>query len=197
MNKLEMLHLRLEGLTYQEIAVRAGISRQRVQQLLSPPTAVRNYVVEKYGGKCKSCGIYVGTSGHVHHTDSSVLEDYNDMDNLELLCLGCHRRAHINEPLSMPTPIDRGPELLEEVKRIQKERKLTDTQISELLDYKDRTGWARIKGGIVPANEVFQMRALRAFPELHTAPAEASQDSHSKGIKGLLDKIVLKVKKFV
>jgi len=87
--------------------------------------------------------------------------------------------------------------MLEEVKKIQVARGLNDTQMSLLLGYKNRTGWARIKGGIVPANEVFQMRVLRAFPELHAAPAEASQNGNREQLKRLLDKIVLKVKKFV
>ena len=87
--------------------------------------------------------------------------------------------------------------MLERVKKIQVDRGLNDTQMAVLLGYKNRTGWARIKGGIVPANEVFQMRALRAFPELHAAPAEKPQDSDRGRLKTLLDKIVLKVKKFV
>lgn len=87
--------------------------------------------------------------------------------------------------------------ILEKVKKIQVDRAINDTKMSLLLGYKNRTGWARIKGGVVPANEVFEMRAFRAFPELLVDPIESSQDSHSKGIKGLLDKIVLKVKKFV
>jgi len=91
-------------------------------------------------------------------------------------------------------------DILEEVKKIQVARGLNDTEMSLLLGYKNRTGWARIKGGIVPANEVFQMRALRAFPAVFVDAklrTEKPQDGRSKGIKRLLDKIVLKVKKFV
>lgn len=36
MKKEEMLELRLKGLTHKQIAERAGISRQRVQQILAP-----------------------------------------------------------------------------------------------------------------------------------------------------------------
>ncbi len=88
-------------------------------------------------------------------------------------------------------------DFIEEVKRIQKEQGLNDTQVSALLGYKNREGWARIKGGIVPANEAFQMRVLKAFPEIASAYAQSSQDGSRKGLKSLLDKIVLKVKKFV
>lgn len=76
-------------------------------------------------------------------------------------------------------------DLLEEVKKIQVERGLNDTQMSELLGYKHRTGWARIKSGIAPANEVFQMRALRAFPEIQ-------KEEENPGILGKLKLIVKK-----
>jgi len=96
MNKKEMLDLRLQGQTYEAIATQAGISRQRVQQLLSPPRAVRDYVVKKHDGRCKECGLIVGKSGHVHHVGSNG-ENYNDIDNLQLLCISCHRRKHYIE----------------------------------------------------------------------------------------------------
>uniref|UniRef100_A0A6M3JRP5 Uncharacterized protein n=1 Tax=viral metagenome TaxID=1070528 RepID=A0A6M3JRP5_9ZZZZ len=60
LGKVALLELRLMGYTYAAIAQKAGISRQRVQQLLCPPTHVRNFVVKKYGGKCKKCGVLVG-----------------------------------------------------------------------------------------------------------------------------------------
>jgi len=82
-------------------------------------------------------------------------------------------------------------DILERVKTIQTGQGLNDTQMSELLGYKTREGWARIKGGIVPATEIFQMRALRAFPELATVPGKKGK------LKDIFDKIVLRVKKFV
>ena len=88
-------------------------------------------------------------------------------------------------------------DVLEIVKKIQVDRGLNDTQMAGLLGYKNREGWARIKGGVLPASEIFQMRALRAFPELCSTPTESTQDSKRGGVKSLLDKIVLKVKKFV
>lgn len=92
-----MLKLRLEGRTYQHIASKAGVSRQRIQQILSPPAPIRNYVVEKYEGYCFKCGIYVGYGGHVHH-DGGNGEDYDDAENLLLLCISCHRRVHATPP---------------------------------------------------------------------------------------------------
>ena len=96
-----MLQLRLDGRTYRYIAREAGASRQYVQQLLSPPPAIRNYVVEKYGGYCADCGIYVGHSGHVHHNGANG-ENYNDVENLELLCIACHRKRHKIPPCPKP-----------------------------------------------------------------------------------------------
>ena len=100
MNKKEMLHLKLEGRTYQYIANRAGVSRQRIQQILSPPKLVRDIVVSKYNGYCSKCGLFVGKSGHVHHNSDND-EDYDDIENLELLCLSCHRRAHGNNKVKI------------------------------------------------------------------------------------------------
>ena len=41
--------------------------------------------------------MFAGRSGHIHHKDSKgmlTLDDFNDLKNLELLCIGCHRKAH-------------------------------------------------------------------------------------------------------
>jgi transcriptional regulator with XRE-family HTH domain len=89
-----MLKLRLDGMTYDEIARKAGVSRQRIQQLLSPPPDIRDFVVKKFNGLCNHCGIKVGTSGQVHHHGTDEEETYNDIPNLELLCLACHRAEH-------------------------------------------------------------------------------------------------------
>ena len=94
-----MLKFRIDGLTYQEIAEKASVSRQRVHQLLSPPAAIRDFVVKKYSGYCMDCGIKVGKAGHVHHNNLSDEEDYSDIDNLQLLCPTCHRHRHKVTPL--------------------------------------------------------------------------------------------------
>ena len=89
-----MLRMRLDGLSYQAIATQAGISRQRVQQLLSPQKAVRDFVIKQADGKCQICGIKVNHSGHVHHKACDIDENYNDIEQLQLLCLSCHRKSH-------------------------------------------------------------------------------------------------------
>ena len=78
----------------------------------------------------------------------------------------------------------------EAAKKIQVDRGLNDTQMAELLGYKHRTGWARIKSGLAPANEVFKMRVWRAFtPELN---AIGNEENLSR-----LGKFILKVKKYL
>jgi hypothetical protein len=94
MDKKELLKMRLDGMTYREIGLKAGISPQRVQQLLSPPAPIRSFVVAKYKGRCNRCGVLVGRSGHIHHEGDLNTENYNDIENLELLCIACHRGAH-------------------------------------------------------------------------------------------------------
>ena len=89
-----MLRLRLEGHTYQYIANNTGLTRQRIQQILSPPRAIRDYMIKKYSGLCVDCGILVGKSGHVHHENMDSEEKYDDIDNLVLLCCSCHRTRH-------------------------------------------------------------------------------------------------------
>lgn len=106
-----MLKMRLDGYTYQYIAGKTGVSRQRVQQLLSPPKVVRKYIVNKYGGQCIDCGIFVGRSGHIHHNNMGN-ETYEDIDNLILLCISCHRMRHKGEngkafTVRLPEPLAR------------------------------------------------------------------------------------------
>lgn len=111
------LCLRLQGHTFAEIAVVLGVSRQRIQQILSPPRKVRDRVVIAAAGECAACGLFVGSAGHVHHRQAGGLsrENYNDYPNLVLLCASCHRTAHKETPpiSEQPAPIVviSGPEL--------------------------------------------------------------------------------------
>ena len=91
--QLIILEDRFAGLTYGQIAGKLGISRQRVQQLISPPSYIRQLIVDRARGKCQICGLQVNGSGHVHHK-SCIGEDYNDTENLQLLCVSCHRKQH-------------------------------------------------------------------------------------------------------
>lgn len=90
----QAFELRLAGYTYGQIAAQLGVTRQRIQALLSPPKVVRDEVVQRAGGICEKCGLIVGKSGHVHHQGNNGREDYNDLPNLHLLCITCHRAIH-------------------------------------------------------------------------------------------------------
>ena len=92
----ELLKMRLDGLSYGQIAKVVGLSRQRVQQLLQPPTGVKKLVRERAKDRCEHCGIWLGESGHVHHNGGGV-EDYGEPDKLQCLCPSCHRQAHKGE----------------------------------------------------------------------------------------------------
>ena len=96
LDKEELFRQRVEGLTYAEIASHAGISRQRVQQILAPPAAVYDLVVRRQNGLCQGCGINSIAGGHIHHVSitHASFEDYTDIPNLVLLCRSCHRSVH-------------------------------------------------------------------------------------------------------
>ena len=94
MDKESALRLRLDGHTYQYIAGQAGVTRQRIQQLLSTPPFIRDLLIKQTGGKCQKCGILVGKSGHAHHKGSLTNNNYDDIASLQLLCISCHRRSH-------------------------------------------------------------------------------------------------------
>lgn len=91
------LRMRLLGKTYAEIGRELDISRQRVQQLISPPLVVKRLIMQRANGCCQACGVKIGRSGHVHHKGGNG-EDYNDIDNLEFLCISCHLRKHRTLP---------------------------------------------------------------------------------------------------
>ena len=101
------MELRLSGETYEAIGTALGVSRQRIEQMLKPPQAIRRIVVERARGLCERCGIVVGESGDVHHKASRGLscDQYHDLDNLALVCRSCHRHAHhIPKAPKPPTP---------------------------------------------------------------------------------------------
>ena len=119
LSQKEMLLMRLDGESYQSIADRADVSRQRIQQILSPPPVIRRSVVAKAKGKCENCGVKVGRSGHVHHIDNEG-ENYQDIENLQLLCPSCHRKVHCQASHSEES-VARGVRLSDEdIARINK-----------------------------------------------------------------------------
>lgn len=87
-----MIQLKLKGLSYREIAKQAGVSRQRIHQLLSPPSAIGLAVQQRAQLKCEHCQIRL-LGGHIHHKGGQD-GTWNDLSQLEYLCLSCHRIAH-------------------------------------------------------------------------------------------------------
>ena len=85
------IDLKLKGLSYNEIGLQMGISRQRAQQLIRPPRIIYNLVRARANSKCQNCHVEL-TAGHVHHKENK--EDYNDVENLEYLCISCHKLVH-------------------------------------------------------------------------------------------------------
>lgn len=129
----EALKLRLDGKTFAEIGAALGISRQRAQQLTSPPTGVRLFVAKRAEGKCEHCQIPIrAASGHVHHKLANGQERflYNDSANLEYLCPSCHRVAHF-----VPRPAMESPRTMEamEIREWRQERKLSQRRLAQLL----------------------------------------------------------------
>jgi len=100
----KMFNLRLKGHAYAYIAKSFGVSRQRIQQLISPPRHIRDAVVARYKGECADCRIHVGNSGNVHHVNLKIIEDYNDAGNLVLLCVSCHLKRHYHHGTTFPKP---------------------------------------------------------------------------------------------
>ncbi len=82
----------IAGKTYSEIGDNLGISRQRVQQLVSVPDNLREQIEEHYKGLCMLCGREVKGNGHIHHIRPKIR--FNSIENLELLCISCHRIVH-------------------------------------------------------------------------------------------------------
>jgi len=97
MNSKLLIIEKIKGKTYAQIARENNISRQRVQQIISPDKKVRLEILKKYNYCCAECGLYVGDSGHVHHKENN--RNYNNIHNLYLLCQPCHRRAHAKEKI--------------------------------------------------------------------------------------------------
>lgn len=89
----EMIALKLGGATYAVIGEKAGVSRQRVQQLLRPTQLLRQWLQQQTDGQCQGCGLVVGVHGHIHHQGDDIAT-WDNRGFLQLLCVGCHHTAH-------------------------------------------------------------------------------------------------------
>jgi hypothetical protein len=82
--------LKDSGMTYAAIAVEMGVTRQRVQNLVSPTDKEKREIIKGAGGKCSRCRS--SEKLHIHHND------YSDDPEIEVLCVACHRRAEKKPP---------------------------------------------------------------------------------------------------
>lgn len=136
---VNILRLRCAGLSNAAIADRLGVSRQRIAQRLAPRVAIRCIVVERARGQCEHCGLHVGRTGWIYHRTSRGMtcDQYNDLDNLGLLCRPCHRRARRTRSAELPpeSPVIAPSKasalrLGEQIVRRRQERHLTRKQLA-------------------------------------------------------------------
>jgi predicted transcriptional regulator len=94
--KNKILQLKQLGASYKQIAKELGVSRQRVQQLISPSendaTKIRS------NGICEECGKKT-TQLHIHHIS------YWPEQKTKNLCASCHRNAHKGQKNMTISPI--------------------------------------------------------------------------------------------
>lgn len=165
----EALKLKLEGHTYKAIGKELGVSRQRIQQMIAPPKEIRNYVVKRDHDTCHECSIWVGKSGHVHHIGSTTVEDFNDLDNLVLLCLSCHRHIHLGTPQSTPRDFSypNGIRILPHLRTIRLDHRMTQQELA------NHSGVSRETIAKMENGHSAQVRTIKALAEaLGVKPAE-------------------------
>lgn len=90
------LRLKQEGFTYADIGRHLGISRQRAQQLVSPPKSERSRAIERAEGRCQACGERASKLDF-HHSDYKRGAD-------AILCPSCHRIADARLGLTAKGP---------------------------------------------------------------------------------------------
>ena len=105
LSREEMLDLRIEGNSFQRIADEAGITRQAVSLILTPPVDVRDSIYHRHDDRCAHCGLRVITrtegttknvAGQLHNTRGGDL-NWNTPETLILLCASCHRIEHMEK----------------------------------------------------------------------------------------------------
>jgi len=85
------LRLRLSGLTFAEVGLKTGVSKQMVIKLLQPKN--RKEVFKKAKGKCSRCGIKLNShTAHYHSTPTGSWDNFKEP--MVLLCISCHREIH-------------------------------------------------------------------------------------------------------
>jgi hypothetical protein len=86
----------VECLGFSEIAEKYGVSRQRIQQIVSAPAPIRAYVYENDHRICRGCGAnLILRDMQVHEMGSTIVDDYKNIPMLTCMCRDCHVTEHI------------------------------------------------------------------------------------------------------
>lgn len=102
----ELQKLRKLGLTYEQIGEKFGVSRQRIWQILNNYSNISKLNTNKFyelkrntpcelGIKCFEKNGFIENRYYkleIHHKDKN--RDNNDLANLLVLCIGCHKYIH-------------------------------------------------------------------------------------------------------
>lgn len=89
----QAIELKVAGYTYAEIGAIMGVSRQRVEQIISPTKEVLLKVRRRTNGLCALCGNELTT---IHHKSSvQTAADFDSPENMVLLCKSCHKIADV------------------------------------------------------------------------------------------------------
>jgi len=87
-NRLRARAMKRDGLTYDQIADRLHVSRQRAHQLVGPSSHEKQQMVDNTRGKCQGSG-KPSVEMHAHH------ENYDSGQPQKLLCPSCHKSADV------------------------------------------------------------------------------------------------------
>ena len=125
---------------------------------------------ERARGQCEDCGLHVGRSGWIRHKTSPGMtcDEYNDLDNLALLCPPCHRRApHARRGVATRLPIVAPSQtstirLGERILRRRQEQHLTRKQLAARA-HTSRAYLAKIERGVRLASRALLARIARAL----------------------------------
>jgi hypothetical protein len=92
--KATAITLKMQGLTYEEVAERMNCTPANVSQLCRPSKNIAWELKRKAKFRCQHCNTPIRT-GHVHHIDYNVsIEIFNSISNLLYLCDACHSKLH-------------------------------------------------------------------------------------------------------
>ena len=88
--RTQAIRLKLQGLTYEQIGNKLGISLGQAQVLIRPSAPTRKLVKQRAEGKCENCGTTLPNGQYHHKSSKTTVAAFNQAENLEYLCPTCH-----------------------------------------------------------------------------------------------------------